>query len=165
MVVRTHDFMSVTFPSGMSSVSELFLKEGLSMELTVYYDGQYFVGIIVCKEKGKLYGARYIFGNEPSDEEVLSFVNEEMVPYFKRFASCGVEVKEKKRPKNIKRIIRKAAKEMNTNCFTKAQEAIRLSHEVHKQEKRMHSKEQREAEKRKKRLIKVQKAKQKHRGH
>ncbi len=45
------------------------------MDLTVYHDGQFFVGIITCKEQRKLYGARYIFGAEPSDEEVLMFVN------------------------------------------------------------------------------------------
>ncbi|MEF7656862.1 MULTISPECIES: YjdF family protein [Bacillus cereus group] len=135
------------------------------MELTVYHDGQFFVGIITCKEKGKLYGARYIFGTEPSDEEVLIFVNGPMLAHFQHFAKCGVEVKEKQRPKNIKRIIRQVAKEENVNRFTKAQEAISLSYELHKQEKKVQSKEKREAEKQRRRLIKIQKAKQKHRGH
>ncbi|MCU4794646.1 YjdF family protein [Bacillus sp. SI2] len=135
------------------------------MDLTVYHDGQFFVGIITCKEKGKLYGARYIFGTEPSDEEVLIFVNGSMLAYFQHFAKCGVEVQEKQRPKNIKRIIRQAAKKVNVNRFTKAQEAISLSYELHKQEKKVQSKEKRETEKQRRRLIKVQKAKQKHRGH
>ncbi|UOB77886.1 YjdF family protein [Bacillus sp. ZJS3] len=135
------------------------------MELTVYHHGQFFVGIITCKEKGKLYGARYIFGTEPSDEEVLIFVNGPMLAHFQHFAKCGVEVKEKQRPKNIKRIIRQVAKEENVNRFTKAQEAISLSYELHKQEKKVQSKEKREAEKQRRRLIKIQKAKQKHRGH
>ncbi|EJV81074.1 YjdF family protein [Bacillus mycoides] len=135
------------------------------MDLTVYHDGQFFVGIITHKEKEKLYGARYIFGMEPSDEEVLIFVNGPMLAYFQHVAKCGVEVKEKQRPKNIKRIIRQAAKEVNVKRFTKAQEAISLSYELHKQEQKVQSKEKREAEKQRKRFIKVQKAKQKHRGH
>ncbi|MBJ3790582.1 YjdF family protein [Bacillus sp. OA1] len=135
------------------------------MDLTVYHDGQFFVGIITCKEKGKLYGARYIFGTEPSDEEILIFVTGPMLVYFQHFAKCGVEVKEKQRPKSTKRIIRQAAKEVNVNRFTKAQEAISLSYELHKQEKKVQSKEKREAEKQRRRSIKVQKAKQKHRGH
>ncbi|WP_436864103.1 YjdF family protein [Bacillus fungorum] len=135
------------------------------MELTVYHDGQFFVGIITCKEKGKLYGARYIFGTEPSDEEILIFVTGPMLAYFQHFAKCGVEVKEKQRPKNIKRIIRQAAKEVNVKRFTKAQEAMSLSYELHKQDRKVQSKERREAEKQRKRFIKVQKAKQKHRGH
>ncbi|MCU4754986.1 YjdF family protein [Bacillus cereus] len=106
-----------------------------------------------------------MFGTEPSDEEVLIFVNGSMLAYFQHFAKCGVEVKEKQRPKNIKRIIRQAAKEVNVNRFTKAQEAISLSYELHKQEKKVQSKEEREAEKQRMRLIKLQKAKQKHRGH
>ena len=64
------------------------------MDLTVYHDGQFFVGIITHKEIGKLYGARYIFGMEPSDEEVLIFVNGPMLAYFQHVAKCGVEVKE-----------------------------------------------------------------------
>ncbi|MGG4305018.1 YjdF family protein [Bacillus wiedmannii] len=135
------------------------------MDLTVYHDGQFFVGIITHKETGKLYGARYIFGTEPSDEEILIFVTGPMLAYFQHFARCGVEVKEKQRPKNIKGTIREAAKEVNINRFTKAQEAISLSYELHKQEKKVQSKEKREAEKQRRRLIKVQKAKQKHRGH
>ncbi|MEY8347700.1 YjdF family protein [Bacillus cereus] len=135
------------------------------MELTVYHDGQYFVGIITQYEKGTLYGARYIFGAEPSDEEIISFVNEEMLSYFQALARCGVEVREKRRPKNIKRIIRQAAKEISSSRLTKAQEAIQLSYESRKQEKQVLAKEQREVEKRRKHLIKVQKAKQKHRGH
>lgn len=129
------------------------------MDLTVYHDGQFFVGIITHKEKGKLYGARYIFGMEPSDEEVLLFVNGPMLAYFQHVAKCGVEVKETQRPKNIKRIIRQAAKEVNVKRFTKAQEAISLSYELYKEEKKVRSKEKREAEKQRRRLIKVQKAK------
>ena len=44
------------------------------MKLTVYHDGQYFVGMIEREENGKLYAVRHIFGTEPSDEEVLLFV-------------------------------------------------------------------------------------------
>ena len=69
------------------------------MDLTVYHDGQFFVGIITRKEKGKLYGARYIFGMEPSDEEVLIFVNGPMLAYFQHVAKCGVEVKKNSVPK------------------------------------------------------------------
>lgn len=135
------------------------------MKLTVYHDGQYFVGMIEREENGRLYAVRHIFGAEPSDEEVLLFVNDTLLPYFDRFAKCGVEIKQQKRPKNVKRMIRQAARELKTSKFTKAQEAIQLSYEVHKQEKQVQSKEMREVEKRKKRALKVQKAKQKRRGH
>ncbi len=51
--------------------------------------------LLHAKNKGKLYGARYIFGAEPSDEEVLMFVNGSLLEHFQHFAKCGVEVKEK----------------------------------------------------------------------
>lgn len=135
------------------------------MKLTVYHDGQYFVGMIEREQNGKLYAVRHIFGAEPSDEEVLLFVNDALLPYFDHFAKCGVEIKQQKRPKNVKRRIRQAARELKASKFTKAQEAIQLSYEAHKQEKQVQSKEMREIEKHRKRAIKVQKAKQKHRGH
>lgn len=143
----------------------MLVKEGLSVKLTVYHDGQYFVGMIEREKNGKLYAARHIFGAEPSDEEVFLFVNDTLLPYFNRYAKCGVEIKQQKRPKNVKRMIRQAARELKTSKFTKAQEAIQLSYEVQKKEKQVQSKEMREIEKRKKRALKVQKAKQKHRGH
>ncbi|EEL38643.1 hypothetical protein bcere0020_38540 [Bacillus cereus Rock3-29] len=148
----------------MSNISN-FIKGGAVNGFDSISRRSIFVGIITHKEKGKLYGARYIFGMEPSDEEVLIFVNGPMLAYFQHVAKCGVDVKEKQRPKNIKRIIREAAKEVNVKRFTKAQEAISLSYELHKQEQKVQSKEKREAEKQRKRFIKVQKAKQKHRGH
>lgn len=114
------------------------------MELTVYHDGQFFVGIITCKEQGKLYGARYIFGAEPSDEDVLMFVNGSL---FQHFAKCGVEVKEKQRPKNIKRIIRQKKQMLNVllrrkrrlvylmNCINKKRKcSLRRSEKLKKKE-------------------------------
>ncbi len=93
--------------------------------------------------------------------EILSFVNGKMVTYFQNFARYGVEVRTKQRPKNIKRLIRQAAKGVNVSRLTKAQEAIQLSYELRKKEKQVLAKEQREAEKRRKRLMKVQKGKAK----
>ena len=58
-----------------------------------------------------------------------------------------------------------SGKRSKCKAFSKAQEAISLSYELYKQEKKVQSKEKREAEKQRRRLIKVQKAKQKHRGH
>ena len=97
LVVQTHDFMSVTFPSGCPVF--LIFKGGAVNGFDSISRWSIFVGIITCKEKGKLYGARYIFGTEPSDEEVLIFVNGSMLAYFQHFAKCGVEVQEKQRPK------------------------------------------------------------------
>ena len=83
--------MSVTFPG---CPVFLIFKGGAVNGFDSISRWSIFVGIITCKEKGKLYGARYIFGTEPSDEEVLIFVNGSMLAYFQHFAKCGVEVQE-----------------------------------------------------------------------
>ena len=60
LVVQTHDFMSVTF-SGMSRISNL-LKEGLSMDLTVYHDGQFLLESLHVKKKGNCMGRGIFWG-------------------------------------------------------------------------------------------------------
>ena len=59
LVVQTHDFMSVT--SGMSCISNL-LKEGLSMDLTVYHDGQFLLESLHVKNKEIVWGEVYFWG-------------------------------------------------------------------------------------------------------
>ena len=60
LVVQTHDFMSVTF-LGMSRISNL-LKEGLSMDLTVYHDGQFLLESLHVKKKEIVWGEVYFWG-------------------------------------------------------------------------------------------------------
>jgi hypothetical protein len=43
---------------------------GIQMKLTIYHDGQYWVGVVEEQDQGKLKAARYIFGTEPKDEEI-----------------------------------------------------------------------------------------------
>lgn len=42
------------------------------MILTVYYDGQFWVGVIEIQENGRLKAYHYVFGTEPSDTELLT---------------------------------------------------------------------------------------------
>ena len=44
------------------------------MKLTVFHDGQYWVGVLEEQFQGKLRAAKYMFGGEPKDEEILQFV-------------------------------------------------------------------------------------------
>lgn len=45
-----------------------------SSTLTVYHDGQFWVGLAEHVEDGRYGAARIVFGAEPSDEEILRFV-------------------------------------------------------------------------------------------
>lgn len=136
------------------------------MKLTVYYNGQYWVGIVEKRESQKLKVCKHNFGSsEPKDEEILYFVNFEMLSLLEQVAT-HVEVTDKKELRiNPKRLARTVAKEMKqTGVSSKAQDAIKLEFESRKKKRKQHSREQQEAEKERKRLMKLQKRKRKHRG-
>lgn len=136
------------------------------MKLTVYYDGQYWVGVVEEQDKGKLKAARYIFGTEPQDEEILHFIREEMWELVSRLSQeVAVKLSETKKV-NPKRLARQAAYELRRKGVSSyAQEALKLEFEKRKLEKRAYSKQQREAMKARVRELKEKKAKEKHRGH
>lgn len=51
-------------------------KSEVSSILTVYHDGQFWVGVVEHVENGMLSVARLVFGAEPSNEEVYTWVLE-----------------------------------------------------------------------------------------
>ncbi|MGW8958801.1 YjdF family protein [Paenibacillus sp. NPDC055715] len=136
------------------------------MKLTVYHDGQYWVGVVEEQDQGKLKAARYIFGKEPQDEEILHFIREEMWMLVSGLSQeVAVKLSETKKV-NPKRLARQAAYELRRKGVSSyAQEALKLEYEKRKLEKRAYSKQQREAIKAQVRELKEKKAKEKHRGH
>ena len=50
------------------------MQISVSSTLTVYHDGQFWVGLAEHVEDGRYSIARIVFGAEPSDEEILRFV-------------------------------------------------------------------------------------------
>ncbi|MFD1177631.1 YjdF family protein [Paenibacillus puldeungensis] len=136
------------------------------MKLTVYHDGQFWVGVIEDQDKGKLKAARYVFGKEPQDEEILQFIGKEMGNLLSGLSQeIAVKFSETKRV-SPKRLARQAAQEVKQKgASTYAQEALKLEYEQCKLERQTYSKQQREAAKERLRELKVQKAKAKHRGH
>ncbi|PEA54749.1 hypothetical protein CON64_11170 [Bacillus pseudomycoides] len=135
------------------------------MKLTIYFDGQFWIGIVEYEEKGKLKAFRHIFGKEPKDIEVLYFIYFDMLDKLST-VSTAIEVQTKKKHHiNPKRAARIAAKEaQQRGVSTQAQQAINLELESRKKERKVVSRQQREEIKEKKRELKVQKRKQKHRG-
>ncbi|MWC30229.1 YjdF family protein [Paenibacillus sp. MMS18-CY102] len=136
------------------------------MKLTVYHDGQYWVGVLEVQEQGKLKAARYIFGTEPQDEEILQFVRHEMWDLASGLSQeVAVKLSEAKKV-SPKRLARQAAAELRGKGVSSyAQDALQLEYEKRKREKQAHSKQQQEAALARKRELKVLKAKEKHRGH
>lgn len=70
------------------------MQISVSSTLTVYHDGQFWVGLAEHAED-RTYGvARIVFGTEPSDEEILQFVTSKWA----KLAFFGDEATETSKP-------------------------------------------------------------------
>lgn len=130
--------------------------------LTVFFEEPFWVGVFECISGGKLSVCKVTFGAEPKNYEVYDFV---LKNYYRlRFSSTvATDVKETGRnPKRIQREVRKQVQ--NIGIGTKSQQALKLQREQLKNERKIVSREQREAEKQRKFELKQQKRKEKHRG-
>jgi hypothetical protein len=135
------------------------------MKLTILFNGQFWEGVVESQEDGSFKAGRHLFGAEPKDPEILHFVNNGAVQLLERSTTTVslTEVEQKK--VSPKRLAREVSKEMSQRGIsTMAQEAIQRELELHKKEKKVLSKAEREEEKEKKRLLARQKAKERHRG-
>jgi len=135
------------------------------MKLTVFYDGQYWVGVVEEIIEGKLRAGRFIFGSEPKDQEVIQFVYTRLLDFMDGLSEEVALNNQLTRKMNPKRIARMVAREVKANgVSTFAQAAIQLEYEKRKKEKQNLTRERREEMKEYKRDIKLKKAKEKHRG-
>ncbi|MBG9737887.1 YjdF family protein [Paenibacillus alvei] len=135
------------------------------MKLTVFFEGPFWIGIVEDTVHGRLKACRHVFGAEPKDAEVLEFVEGFMMPLMERVSQTAVGAQEQLRHINPKRLARRVAMEMKQRGIsTQSQEALRLDYESRKKERTCRSREEREALQEKKRSIRIQKRKEKHRG-
>lgn len=139
------------------------MQVSVSSTLTVYHDGQFWVGLAEHVEDGRYGVARIVFGAEPSNEEILHFITGKwaMLSFF------GDEPTEASKPaKNPKRRAREAAKALKQPAIsTKAQQALAAQREAMKQES-AHARSRRRVEEADARYEQRKlKRKQKHRGH
>ena len=139
------------------------MQISMSSTLTVYHDGQFWVGLAERIEDGGYGAARIVFGAEPSDEEILRFV----VGKWEKLSFFGGEPTEASKPaKNPKRRAREATKALKQPVMsTYAQQTLANQREAMKRES-AHARSQRRAEEAEARFEQRKlKRKQKHRGH
>ena len=139
------------------------MQISVSSTLTVYHDGQFWVGLAEHDEDGRYGIARIVFGAEPSDEEILQFVRSKWA----KLSFFDDEATETSKPaKNPKRRAREAAKALKQPAMgTKAQQALAAQREAMKRES-AHVRSQRRAEEAEARFEQRKlRRKQKHRGH
>jgi len=136
------------------------------MRLTVFFDGQFWAGVIESAVNNAPFVSKYIFGAEPKDGQIERFVNYEMIKLIKGsavFNDNGILSEKKKSPKRLKRL---AAKETRGNPLsTKSQDVLRKAMEENKIARQKETRLQREEFEEIKRLKAVEKKKQKHKGH
>ena len=139
------------------------MQISLSSTLTVYHDGQFWVGLAERVEDGTYGVARIVFGAEPSDEEILQFITSKWA----KLAFFGDEPAEASEPaRNPKRRAREASRAIKQPAMgTKAQQALASQREAMKREsahaRSRHRADEAEARFEQRKL----KRKQKHRGH
>lgn len=137
--------------------------DNTSGKLTVFFEEPFWVGVFERVSGGKLSVCKVTFGAEPKDYEIWEFI---LNHYYELKFSPAVETEEKKTADNPKRRQRNAKKQLqNQGIGTKSQQALQMQREEMKAERRIISKEQREAEKLRRFRLRQQKQKEKHRGH
>ena len=134
-----------------------------SGKLTVYFEEPFWVGVFERIEDGKLSVAKVTFGAEPKDYEVQEYIQQY---YFSLKFSPAVDTVVKDIKRNPKRMQREAKKQMQeTGIGTKSQQALKLQQEQNKQERKVRSREKKEADELRMFELKQQKKREKHRGH
>ena len=132
-------------------------------KLTVYFEEPFWVGVFERIEDGKLSVAKVTFGAEPKDYEVQEYIRK----YYSSLKfSPAVDTVVKDIKRNPKRMQREAKKQMQeTGIGSKSQQALKLQQEQNKQERKVRSREKKEADKLRMFELKQQKKREKHRGH
>ena len=139
------------------------MQISVSSTLTVYHDGQFWVGLAEHVEDGSYGAARIGCGAEPADEEILRFVASE----WEKLAFFGGKPAEASKPaKSPKRRAREAAKTLKQPAMsTKAQQALANQRETMKRESAQARSRRRADEAEARFEQRKLKRKRKHRGH
>lgn len=136
------------------------------MKLTIYHDGQYWVGVLEQQEQDQLKAAKWLFGTEPKDTEVLEFIFHQATELLDQTThSLDHLMKSNSKRINPKRLARQVAKEMaERGVSTYAEQAMQKELEGKKRERNILNREQKKLIQQRKRELAIQKRKNKHRG-
>ncbi len=135
----------------------------MKVNLTVFFDDPFWVGVFERIEDGKLSVCKVTFGAEPMDYDAWIFV---LRYYFELGFSPAIETGTRQAADNPKRRIRNAGRQLeNKGIGTKSQQALQKQREEMKEEHRQISREQRDAEAQRKFEMRQAKKKEKRRGH
>lgn len=104
-------------------------KAVVSVTLTVYFDGQFWMGVAERRGGGRIEAYRIIFGAEPTNEEIYQLVLKRWATL--PFSPAVEDTVEQHKIGNPKRRLRAAAREAaRARPSTKAQEALAKEREA-----------------------------------
>ena len=131
----------------------------VSGRLTVFFEEPFWIGVFERISEGRLSVCKVTFGAEPKDYEIYDFV---LKNYYRLKFSPAVAAGGKEANRNPKRMQREVHKRIRNNGIgTKSQQALKLGQEQRKTERKILSREKRDAEKQRKFQLKQQKKKKK----
>lgn len=141
----------------------------MSTTFTLYFDGQFWTGVLESRTDGDLRAVRVTFGSEPSDAELYEWIREhgnELVDRLARATPIAAGSAPRRRVKSPKRVQRAAARAARApRASTAAQRAIQADHEAQGRERAVARRSRRAADAEQVRAKRRQRAKDKHRGH
>ena len=142
----------------------------MSTQFTVFFDGQYWVGVLEIVEDQQLRAARHVFGAEPTGPELYEFA-------LHRFAALAAQARKSsampidkaestRRPGNPKRAARMLAKQRAAPpVSTAAQQALKEALTARAAERRAVHRQTREQDRQLQRTTARRKARERHIGH
>ena len=131
--------------------------------LTVMFEAPFWIGVYERFDEGYYEVCKITFGSEPKDYEIYDFLLKNWNSLkFSPPIKSEITEERKINPKRMQREINNQLQ--NKGMGTKAQQALKLQHEQNKMERKVKSKEQREAEKERQYALRQEKRKAKHRG-
>ena len=135
----------------------------LKSSLTILFEAPFWIGLYERIDGDKYEVCKITFGAEPKDYEVYDVLlkNWQTLKFSPPVKADRIEER-KINPKRMQREINSQLQDRGIG--TKAQQALKLQHEQNKLERKIQSREQREAEKERQYALRQEKKKAKHRG-
>jgi Protein of unknown function (DUF2992) len=137
----------------------------VSSTFTVYFDGQFWVGVLEIREDGSVRAARHVFGAEPSGPELCAFglgEFDQLLDAATASTPVSGPIAQRVNPKRAARLAARSLAERPVS--TAAQDAMRRSIEVSARQRQVVDRQQRDAESERRRELRRTKARSRHRG-
>jgi ribosomal protein L12E/L44/L45/RPP1/RPP2 len=133
-------------------------------KMTVLYESPFWVGLFERTEQDKYQAARFVFGAEPTEPQLLQFALTSFLSL--QFSQPVEAVCTQTREVNFKRRMREVKKQMAAPAgATRAQQAVKQEYEQLTHERESSHREEHEAEQERKFQLRQLKRAEKHRGH